>query len=267
MNPATHLAKTLIVNRRILVVDDNPSIHADFRKILCPNRKGGGKAADLEAILFEDSQPAADEVAFELESAHQGQEALEMVKKSLAENRPYALAFVDVRMPPGWDGIETISHLWEICPQLQVVICTAYSDYSWEGMRAKLGRPDSLVVLKKPFDNVEVQQLAHALTRKWELNVQAEMQMEGLENMVLKRTIELETANQNLSRSEERFAKAFHTSPVAMAIQSLPDRQFVDVNERLTQLAGCSRDEMLGSAASDLFLWHAPQLVDEWFLQ
>ena len=109
-------------------------------------------------------------MSFELDSAYQGQEGLAMVKKALAENRPYALAFVDVRMPPGWDGVETIARIWEVDPELQIVVCTAYADYSWEEMRAKVGQPDSLVVLKKPFDNVEVQQLAHALTKKWLLN-------------------------------------------------------------------------------------------------
>jgi len=252
-------------HHRILVVDDNPSIHADFRKILCPKPSASSGAAALEAIPFEDLPKPADGIVFELDSAHQGQDALEMVKQSLAEDRPYALAFVDVRMPPSWDGIETISHLWEVCPRLQIVICTAYSDYSWMDMCARLGQPDSLVVLKKPFENVEVQQLAHALTHKWELNLQAAIRMEELEKMVCHRTAQLEKANENLSRSEERFSKAFHTSPVAMAIQSLADRCFVDVNERMTRLTGYSREEMTGSIAGSLLIWNVPQLVNEGF--
>src|SRR5208283_2874102 len=110
-------------------------------------------------------------ITFELDSAYQGQEGLAKVTKALAEDRPYAMAFVDVRMPPGWDGVETIERLWEVDPRLQIVVCTAYSDYSWEQLLAKVGQPDNLVILKKPCDNVEVQQLALALTRKWLLNV------------------------------------------------------------------------------------------------
>ena len=66
------------------------------------------------------------------------------------------MAFIDVRMPPGWDGIETTGRIWEVDPEIQVVICTAFSDYSPDEMLAKLGRSDRLLILKKPFDNVEV---------------------------------------------------------------------------------------------------------------
>jgi len=251
---------------RILVVDDSPAIHSDFRRILCPRQSTSCEADELEAVLFEKQEEAIeDRVIFEVDSAGQGQEALTMLQKALLEDRPYALAFVDVRMPPGWDGIETISRLWEIYPRLQVVVCSAHSDYSWAEMRDKLGESDGLLILKKPFDNIEVKQLAHTLTRKWELDRQAELRLDGLETMVSKRTVELERANESLVGSEERFSKAFNTSPVAMAIQSMTDRRFVDVNERMTQLTGYSREEMIGTAAADLFLWHTPPLVDEWF--
>ena len=99
-----------------------------------------------------------------IDSAFQGQEGLAMARQALEEGRPYAMAFVDIRMPPGWDGVETTGKIWEHYPDLQVVICTAYSDYSLEEMLDKLGHSDRLVILKKPFDNIEVQQLANALT-------------------------------------------------------------------------------------------------------
>ena len=182
-------------NRRVLLIDDNESIHADFRKILAPARAGEAALDEMESILFgkQPTRPRAE--GFELDSAYQGAEALEKVKHALAEQRPYALAFVDVRMPPGWDGVETISRLWEIDPDLQVVICTAYVDYSWEDLRAKVSQPDNFVVLKKPFDNVEVLQLAHTLTKKWWLNLRASLRTAELEEMVARRTVELEQAN------------------------------------------------------------------------
>jgi PAS domain S-box-containing protein len=206
----------------------------------------------LEAKLFDEDK--LDAMSFELDSAYQGQEALEMVKQALAANRPYALAFVDVRMPPGWDGVETIARIWEVDPGVQIVVCTAYADYSWEEMRAKVGQPDNLLVLKKPFDNIEVQQLAHALTKKWLLNFQARMQI-----------AELAQANELLAMSEERFSKAFHQSPVPSGIQCLPDQRFVDVNQRLAEAAGYKRDEMIGRTPSELYLWERPEIVAPWY--
>ena len=106
-------------------------------------------------------------------------------------DRPYAMAFVDVRMPPGWDGVETITHLWKAYPHLQTVICTAYSDYSWTDIQRRLGHSDNLLILKKPFDNIEVIQLAHTLTRKWLLSRQVEAKMADLDLMVAERTAQL----------------------------------------------------------------------------
>ena len=242
-------------NQRILIVDDNPRIHEDFRKILSPSSRDCAAASRLAAAFFEENQPAAHRISFELDSAYQGQEGLEMVKKALAENRPYAMAFVDVRMPPGWDGIETISHIWEVNPQLQIVVCTAYSDYSWEELLAKIGQPDNLVILKKPFDTIEVQQLALALTRKWLLNIQASCKLAELEAMVERRTAELLEANKSLGLSEERFSKAFHASPVASGIVSLADRRFVDVNQHLAKVTGYAQQEMIGRTMAELWIW------------
>src|SRR4029077_15261082 len=105
------------------------------------------------------------------------------VRRAIDEGRPYAMAFVDVRMPPGWDGIETIAQIWRDYPQLQVVICSAYSDYSWTEITRKLGASDALLILKKPFDNIEVLQLAHALTKKWLVPEQAGMQLGELDRL------------------------------------------------------------------------------------
>ena len=158
-------------NRRILIVDDNPSIHDDFRRILLP--AAAGSDLDVEAAaLFgapAPAAPAAASVAFEVESALQGQEASQKVAAACAAGRPFAFAFVDMRMPPGWDGLTTIGKLWQIDPGLHVVICTAHSDRTWEEIEVTLTFRDRWLVLKKPFDKIEVLQLAHVLTAKWNL--------------------------------------------------------------------------------------------------
>ena len=178
------------INRRILVVDDNPAIHSDYRKAICGDAVSFQWAA-VEAEIFGTAPAQASRLPFELDSAYQGEEALAKLETALAEGRPYAMAFIDMRMPPGWDGVKTIQQLWRKDPNLQVVICTAYSDYSWVEITAQLGTTDRLLMLKKPFDAVEVAQLATALTEKWSLKREAALKMEQLEQMVEQRTSEL----------------------------------------------------------------------------
>src|SRR5258706_12918566 len=142
-------------NRRILIIDDNASIHADFGKILGEKNAAAGDLTAAEASLFGHTVAASARQGYELSSAFQGQEGLETVQAAVRTGRPFALAFVDVRMPPGWDGIETTTRLWAADPDLQIVICTAYSDYSWDEMIEQLGSSDRVVILKKPFDAIE----------------------------------------------------------------------------------------------------------------
>ena len=186
-------------NRRILVIDDNKAIHADFRKILTPAPSDRDDLMSTESDLFGEQEKQFQMPQFEIDSAYQGQEGFELIEKSLVENRPYAMAFVDVRMPPGWDGVETTATIWQKYSDLQVVICTAYSDYSWEQMLQKLGYSDRLVILKKPFDCVEVLQLAILMTEKWRLYQQAQLRLGDLERMVNERTAALEATNSKLA--------------------------------------------------------------------
>jgi CheY-like chemotaxis protein len=185
---------------RILIIDDNPAIHDDFRKVLVPLFGDSADVQSAEAALFGAGDSESGKSRFEIEHAQQGAEGLGCVQLALQQGRPYSLAFVDVRMPPGWDGIETISQLWKAQPDLQVVICTAYSDYSWEEIQQRLGQSDSLLILKKPFDNAEVLQLAQALTRKWRTTRQTFSMLDDVSQLVQARMTELEQANAKLKR-------------------------------------------------------------------
>ena len=167
------------VNKRILLIDDNESIHEDFRQVLGAEIDTSDLEESKAAVFGDMLKLQAD--TFEIDSAFQGQEGLEMVTDALKKGRPYAMAFVDVRMPPGWDGIETIQQLWKVQTDLQVVICTAFSDHSWSDVIRKFGKTEQLLILKKPFDIIEVQQLACSLTEKWNL-------LNNLEKMVKHRT-------------------------------------------------------------------------------
>ncbi len=196
-------------NHRILVIDDNKDIHEDFRKILSRKKKDAvGDLNEAEAVLFDEEAPNINLPEFQIDSAFQGQEGLDSIEKSLQQDCPYSMAFVDVRMPPGWDGVETTAQIWQKYPDLQVVICTAYSDYSWEEMLKKLGYSDRLVILKKPFDSIEVLQLAISMTEKWRLYYQAKLRLDELENMVGQRTLELKKTNNELADANKMLMEA-----------------------------------------------------------
>ncbi len=195
-------------NRRILVIDDNRAIHEDFHKIFHHNQDDPDEMDAAMSAFFGEKQEQPQLPRFEIDSAYQGQEGCELVEKSIAENRPYALAFVDVRMPPGWDGVETTAKIWQKYSDLQVVICTAYSDYSWEEMFAKLGYSDRLVILKKPFDTVEVLQLAISMTEKWRLYQEARRRLGDLEKMVQDRTAALAATNSELANANRELILA-----------------------------------------------------------
>ncbi|WP_018926636.1 ATP-binding protein [Pseudomonas umsongensis] len=186
-------------NRRILLIDDTPSIHDDFRKILTPTSAKHAELDEMEAALF-GSEVKSTQPLFELDSAYGGQEGLGKLVQALQENRPYALAFVDMRMPEGWDGAQTIEHLWQEDPSLQVVVCTAYSDYSWDELLERLHAHDRLLILKKPFDNIEVQQMANTLLTKWDMTERASIQMSHLEHLVDQRTAQFKQASEALQR-------------------------------------------------------------------
>lgn len=173
---------------RILVIDDNPSIHKDFQTILLEEEESETLNALRDEVFGNKTNNKVSKSIYELDFASQGKEGCEKIKQACSENQPYELAFVDMRMPPGWDGLKTIEHIWKIDPNIQIVICTAYSDYSWGEITERLGKSENLLILKKPFDSAEVAQLASALTEKWVLARQASLKMGQLEQMVKERT-------------------------------------------------------------------------------
>ena len=175
--------------RRILVIDDDANVHEDFRKILCADRRNSSNLEAVEAVLFNSPKALGPQYEFEVDSAFQGENGLAKVYHALQEGRPYSMAFLDVRMPPGWTGIEVAPKLWVADPDLQIVICTAGADYSWEEMFVKVGTSDRMFMLKKPFDRMEVLQLAHNLTDKWSTRTIRRKRQEHLERDLRARSV------------------------------------------------------------------------------
>jgi len=247
-------------NRRVLVIDDNRAIHDDFRKILSSASATTAALDITETALFGTVTAPVAQIQFEVDSAYQGQEGLLLVEEALSAGRPYAMAFVDVRMPPGWDGVETSRKIWEVDSDIQIVLCTAYSDYSWSEMFEKLGCRDGLLILKKPFDSVEASQLANALTEKWWLNQQFQRKMEELEIRVALRTRELKQANQALKTEVSEHQRAEETlrllgSAVEQSKDSIvitdaqlerPGPRILFVNPAFTKMTGYTAKEAIG---------------------
>lgn len=191
---------------RILIVDDNAEIHLDFRKLLSSDKESDLTQAEMD--LFGETStllpcPTAD-TSYQIDSAYQGEEALALVEKAMEDGCPYRMVFVDIRMPPGWDGIDTIERLWKIDPQLEIVICSAYSDYSWRQIVNRLGRTDQFLVLRKPFESVEVRQLALSLLAKSSLRDVQLRHMEKLARVVNERTRAISAA-ESASRAKSNF--------------------------------------------------------------
>jgi len=146
----------------ILLVDDNEVIHQTFKKIFT-HYANQNTQNPLEVELFNGVSPAPNlDFQVEVDSAFQGEEAYQLIQQKKAANQSYAMAFVDIRMPPGWDGLETILKLWEVDPNLMVVICTAFSDFTLAEMKDKL-HSGRFFILKKPFEMDEVQQLVSVI--------------------------------------------------------------------------------------------------------
>ena len=242
-----------VKQKRILLVDDNAEIHKDFCKIL--SRNDTTTLEDDEAILFGVKKKSENFEAqdYQIDSAYQGQEALALVQKSLVDDDPYALAFIDMRMPPGWDGIETIKRIWEIDPAIQMVICSAYSDHSWEDITRELGNSDNLLILKKPFEVIEINQFAAALTRKWEL-------IANLHTLVKNRTAELE----NLYSLTQATLESTQEGILAVLL----NEQIIKYNEKFLSQWGISKELLQLEKSSVVFQKLAEQVEDPvYFLQ
>lgn len=183
--------------KRLLVIDDNPRIHEDFRRLL--RREAIPVALESAEACFRGRPPDdPDAEVFEIETALAGEAALELLKAAREQGVVYAAAFVDIRLGSGWDGLTTARELWKVEPDLPVVFCTAYADYTWAEMSRSLAPHRDYLVLKKPFDALEIRGLARSLAAKRDLLARFAAKMETLEATLRQRAAQLERANSQL---------------------------------------------------------------------
>jgi len=190
---------------RILAVDDDSTVRELYEGILNPIH----------------SSPAMPN--FELTCCAQGDEAVDAVKRSFEENAPYAVAFLDLNMPPGPDGEWTAEEIHNLDPRINTVVVTGYRSTNTASIKHQAKFSDNLLYLQKPFHPREIIQFATALSIKWQaerqlLNLQAD-----LENLVEKRTAELVQSNkllkieiENRKRMQQELQQSYETVKKAM---------------------------------------------------
>ena len=199
---------------RILVVDDEQSILDSYRTVLVDTKAADDsmdEAQQLAAGLFGDvqgDQKSSDLPEFDLLQCRQGDEAVEAVRTSIEKGNPFSVAFLDIRMPPGPDGVWTAEKIRQLDKDIQIVIVTGYSDINPLEIAKRIGPPDKLLYTQKPFHRHELLQYASALSAKWFSERKLRRTFNEVTDLVYERTKKLEKANAQL-REHERLKDEF----------------------------------------------------------
>jgi len=155
---------------RVLIIDDNEAILNDFVKILMPEGTKVSLSA-LENDLFEETVYEPDQAQDNIivTTANQGELGAKLFEEALSVS-PFDIAFIDMRMPPGWDGLQTMRRIWELNADQFIVLCTAYSDHTFASLRQEFGDKTNFLILRKPFDRNEVLQIVNSVSARYSAN-------------------------------------------------------------------------------------------------
>ena len=216
-------------NNRVLVVDDEPSIHDDFSEMLGTEPRRASDDFASSVFSGETSSPST----FTMAHAHSGNEAVNLVRKSLQTNEHFAIAFVDIRMPPGMDGVETIREIRKLDPQIELVVMTAHTDKTLPEIVEGVKPIHKLLYLRKPFNRDEIHQLAVALTDKY-----------AVERDLIEHEVELRIGKQRLEAilSSTGDALVFYNAEDEVAFANRNFKALCEIGD--DTLIGQSRSEV-----------------------
>ncbi|PCJ52564.1 MAG: hypothetical protein COA79_23445 [Planctomycetota bacterium] len=212
---------------KILIVDDHEPIHEDFKKILNNKVSSTEEFDALNKHIFNEDIPKRNLPDYEIHSAFQGTKAIEMVEESVGQNKPFALIFVDVNLPPGLNGIKVIQKIYEIDPNVEIVICSANSNYSIKETTSILPVHDKILFIAKPFTTIEVLQMANCLCSKW----QTQMNVKGYINSL-----------EELASSKSQYLKILIESAISINQTTDMKESFLAVLEQI-----CNNSSFCGS--------------------
>lgn len=245
---------------RLLIVDDEPSMLEAYRQVLSCGQTSDNHSEvrlhDLESRLFNPPPKETTPVAFDLCLCRQGPEAVAAMTRAIEENSPFSVAFIDVRMPPGPDGVWTATQLRSLDPWINIVIVTAYSDLSPDEICRKVRPPERLLYMQKPFHTHEIQQFAQALSAKWRAEKSLYAANLHLDNLVQERTRELTLAIEALELSNQQYRQTAQRLQEAETALAAKAEDLLGTNQALQQMVKKNEEDRKEIEQKVLFAIH-----------
>ena len=228
-------------NYRVLIVDDEAGIHSDFKDMLNPNGTQTLTDQLAASLLDEDLEnKTAFLPPFELLHVTSGEEAYDIISAGKESNRPIAVAYIDVRMPPGIDGVEAIRRIRQIEKDIELIIMTAYTDKPLPEIVRDMELLHKLLYIRKPFAPEEVQQITLALVEKW-----------NIEQELVKKQQQIITNHQNLEISHQRLETVLDSAADAIGMFD-DDGHLLFANQYYQQLFDLTDDQLRQMSPDEL---------------